>query len=132
LTLRVRVEPAIRLSAVALMSCDLPFDSIEVTRSTSNARSPFAAGFTDSTTPCTTLPAGNGAIVPTVTASDTWPIHSCPTDAVSDVSAVPMVILTPVPAATVAEGASGAGLGFGFACGGGAGGGVGGGVGGLG
>src|SRR6185369_6010913 len=119
-TLRVRVEPAMRLSAVALISCVLPFASIDVTRRTSVARSPFTAGFTPATTPWTTAPAGNGAIGPTVTASATCPIHSWPTVAVSDVSAVPIVILTPVPAVTVAEGASGAGgLGLGFACGGG-------------
>src|SRR5258706_2754249 len=97
-TFRVRVEPAMMLSAEALMECVLPFDSIEVTRSTSTARSPLAAGRTPSTTPCTTLPAGNGAMLPTVTASAIEPVHSWPTEAVSELSAEPMVILRPVPA----------------------------------
>ncbi|MEY4071818.1 MAG: hypothetical protein RL721_2432 [Candidatus Eisenbacteria bacterium] len=64
------------LSAVAEIACVLPFASIEVMRSTSTARSPFSAGFTPSTTPCTTLPAGNGARLPTVTASLMEPDHS--------------------------------------------------------
>jgi hypothetical protein len=87
----------------------------EVTRSTSTARSPFAADFTPSTTPCTTLPAGNGAKLPTVTASETNPDHSWPSVAVSELSAVLTEILSPVPAASVAVGTAGAGLGLGAA-----------------
>src|ERR1044072_4796670 len=136
-TFRPRVEPATMLSAVALMLCDLPFASIEVTRSTSTARSPFSAGFTPSTTPCTTLPAGNGAMLPTTTASEIEPDHSWPMLAVSEESGEFIVILSPVPAVTVAVGAAGGagGVRFGLGCsgfGGGVGEGGGGGVGGAG
>src|ERR1051326_1265289 len=117
-TFRPRVEPATMLSAVALMLCDLPFASIEVTRSTSTARSPFSAGFTPSTTPCTTLPAGNGAMLPTTTASEIEPDHSWPMLAVSEESGEFIVILSPVPAVTVAVGAAGGagGVRFGLGC----------------
>src|SRR5262249_33814364 len=95
---RVRVEPAIIGSVLALIECDLPSTSIEVIDNWSIARSPFCAGFTALTTPFTMLPAGIGAAVPSTTESLTFPVHASPTCAFSDAISVSAVRLIAVPA----------------------------------
>ena len=99
------------LSVLAEIFMSLPLDSMLVTRRARKARPPLTAGATPSTTPCTMLPAGNGAMEPTTTASLTVPLQLLPGVADSELICAPTLILTAVPAGTVTPGAAtGAGV----------------------
>jgi len=93
-------------SVLPLTEMSLPSTLIDVTPSSSIARSPFFAGVEARTTPFTTAPAGITTRSPTMTLSLMVPDQASPGCALSELMAAVTSTLSEVPAAIVTPGFS--------------------------